>query len=71
MVAYIEQILNIEISEISESTSTNTIDNWDSLQHMNLISAIEEEFEITLLDNEILEMINYSKILEVLSKHLM
>ena len=53
-----------EIDEylIDENSSTQTIDHWDSLRHMNLIVALEEEFNVRFEDEEISELINYSLI---------
>jgi acyl carrier protein len=31
---------------IEESTNSSTIDDWDSLNHINLVVAIEKEFNI-------------------------
>lgn len=41
-------IFKVDISEIDENISPDTLENWDSLGHMNLIVALEEEFDITL-----------------------
>ena len=38
---------------------------WHSLKQLNLVVAFEEEFEIKLNDNEIIEMLNYPFIIEV------
>ena len=52
---------NIEISSSNES-----IDNWDSFSHMDLILSLENEFEITFTNDEIVEMLNIKKIFEIL-----
>jgi|TARA_B100001964_G_C14187546_1_gene579399 acyl carrier protein len=38
-------VLNIDIALINNNTSPDNVENWDSLKHMNLIIALEEEFE--------------------------
>ena len=38
-------IFKVDISEIDENISPDTLENWDSLGHMNLIVALEEEFD--------------------------
>lgn len=52
-------VLGIESSEINENTTQNTIEQWDSLKHMNLIVAFEEEFNIEFTNEDIMEMVSY------------
>ena len=58
----ISAVLEISLEEINEKTSSETIKFWDSLKHMNLIIALEEEFNIEFEDDEIVEMNSYLKI---------
>jgi acyl carrier protein len=55
-------VFEIEPSQIPDSSSTSTIDNWDSLNHMNLVVALEEEFNIQFNDDEIIEIISLDAI---------
>ena len=59
-------VFEIPTGEIDDQSSPDTIESWDSLKHMNLAVALEEEFEIELTDDEIIEMMNYLLIIEVL-----
>ncbi len=47
------QIFNVEVSSISEASSPEDIERWDSLRHMQLILAIEDEFGVTFSDDDI------------------
>lgn len=49
-------VFNIEVSNISEESSVDTLNNWNSLGHMNLILALEEEFGIQFKDEQVIEM---------------
>jgi acyl carrier protein len=60
-------VFEIEPSQIPDSASTSTIDNWDSMNHMNLVVALEEEFNILFSDEEIVEIIS----LEAVEKSLL
>lgn len=61
----IAEILDIEISSINDNTSPETIESWDSLKQMNIIVALEEEFDIEFSDEDIVEMLNFRLICEV------
>ena len=43
---------------ISETTTANDIADWDSLEHINLIVAVEEAFGIKFNMNEVTTMKN-------------
>ena len=58
----IANILNIDTHLIKDDASPETIEQWDSLKQMNIIIALEEEFNIEFLDDEIFEMLNYKLI---------
>ena len=62
----ISQVMNVPFAKINEEASTETIENWDSLKHMSLILALEEEFNIAFTDEEIVTMLSVKDILKVL-----
>ncbi len=62
----ISDVFNIDVNSVNNKTSTKNIENWDSLKHMNLIIALEEEFNIEFSDEEILTSMNYESILTIL-----
>lgn len=49
----------IEINSISPEMSQNDLTEWDSIGHLNLVTALEEEFNITFTEENILEMLNF------------
>ena len=59
----IANILDIAMDLIDENSSPETIEKWDSLKHMNIIIALEEEFNIEFSDEDMLEMLNYQLII--------
>ncbi|MGI9290318.1 MAG: acyl carrier protein [Gammaproteobacteria bacterium] len=59
-------VFQVPVESLSEDSSYDTIDQWDSLQHMNLIFAIEEEFGVTLDDEAVADLTSVKRILEVL-----
>jgi len=61
------QVFNIDAQEITEDSTQDTIDNWDSLRHMSLVMALEEEFGLELDENQIIEMMSFKLIINVLN----
>ena len=63
-------VFELDPTFINENSSPDNIDNWDSLKHMMLISALEEEFDIQFSDQEMLELLNYKLIKHILTEKL-
>ena len=49
-------IFGIPADKISAESSPETIENWDSMQHLNLVLAIEEKFGVQLDPEDIEKM---------------
>lgn len=62
----IGQVMNVPLEDVNEHSSPENLKRWDSLQHMNLILALEEEFEVRFTDEEIFLMGDASAILAAL-----
>lgn len=62
--AFIRSLL-VEESQLPDLKYQET-PNWDSVGHMTLITAIEEEFGIAIEIDDIIELFSYSKGIEIL-----
>jgi len=49
-------IFGVPQDKISADSSPETIENWDSMQHLNLVLAIEEKFGVQLEPEDIEKM---------------
>jgi len=47
----------------------NTIEKWDSIGHMSLISDLEDKFKITFETDDIIDFSSYKKGKEILKKY--
>jgi len=45
-------VLEVPEESINEASSNDNIGSWDSIQHMNLVLALEEEFDVAILDED-------------------
>lgn len=52
-----------------ESLEYQSIDEWDSVGHMSLMSELEDTFDITLEMNDIIDFSSYKKGIETLAKY--
>lgn len=60
--AVLASVFETEASEINEYSSIDSIENWDSLRHLNMILALEEEFEVSIPDEEVGDLVNFKLI---------
>lgn len=62
------QIFEIDPDSISEESSPETIERWDSLKHMQLIMALEDEFDIRFSDEDIPDLVSFKSIEKAIGK---
>jgi len=65
----LSRIFNVGIEMVTDEASPDTIENWDSLRHMTLVLALEEEFGVEFTDDEVVEILSYKLIKIVLEEH--
>jgi acyl carrier protein len=61
-------VFNVDKSTINDSTSPETLETWDSLQHMNMIAALEEEFGISFTDDQISDMLDFKSVVSAVGQ---
>ena len=55
-------VFEVPIEMLNEESSSDTIGSWDSLKHLNLILALEEEFDVVIPDEEVGNLMNFKLI---------
>ena len=70
MIEVMSSILNVNAEEITEDTSTDTIEVWDSLRHIQIVLALEEEFKVEFDEDIVPDMTSFQKIYSVLEEKL-
>lgn len=53
--------------EVNESTTADDIEDWDSLNHITLIDAVESEFGVRFTMGEVSGMKNVGEMAEIIS----
>ena len=60
----VSQIMKVKPAEV-ETASPATVQAWDSLRHMKLVLALEEEFGIAFAEDDIVQLIAFPKIVSI------
>jgi acyl carrier protein len=63
-------LFDLTPDEVGPATSTDTVDSWDSLQHLTLVLALEEEFGLHFDDEESLALVSYPLIVTIVTERL-
>jgi acyl carrier protein len=61
------EVLGISPAQITDETSPDNTPQWDSMAAMNLVVAIEDEFDVRLSTAEIVSMRNVAIVKKVLT----
>ncbi len=55
--------------ELTPETTADDIDDWDSLNHITLMSAVEEEFGIRFTMGQVSGMKNVGEMAEIIARN--
>ncbi len=62
------KVLLIDKSDINDNMSRKSVKEWDSMAHLMLVSEIESAFEVTMNDDDIMEIQTVADIKKTLKK---
>lgn len=62
--AILSSLLNVPRDQLSRESSRETIQQWDSLKHMHLVMALEDEFGIEFDDSEVSNLASAAALLD-------
>ena len=63
--ALMAEVLQVPADTITDDLTIRDLDTWDSLSHMELVAAIEAQYELSLDAEEMVAMISVAKIREI------
>jgi acyl carrier protein len=62
------KVFNIPAEQINENSSPESIEGWDSLSHLTLVVSLEEEFNLEFTDEQMMDMMDFKSIVNLLTK---
>jgi len=60
--------LKIQFKNLNEKIEINITPEWDSVNHLNIISSLEEKFKIEFNTKEISELTNFQNIKKIIEQ---
>jgi len=69
LIEIMSEKLSIPKEEINDETAYNVAKNWDSINHLAIVSELEDAYGIELDVDEITAMENVKVIKDILTKH--
>lgn len=61
-------ILEIDQADVNNDTNPDTVSSWDSLRHMKLVFAIEDEYDVQFSDDQIIQLTDVGKIINCIKE---
>ncbi len=61
-----QDVFDDESIQVNDSTTADDIEDWDSLEHINLVVAIENRFGIKFNMNEVTSMKNVGEMVDII-----
>lgn len=60
------EVFEDESIELQDSTVSDDIEGWDSYEHINLIVAVQEEFEFKIPMSKVVSMKNVGEMVDII-----
>jgi acyl carrier protein len=68
VIEVVARTMDVPAHSLSAESGPATVEAWDSLRHMNLVLALEEEFGIRLDDERIMRMITVGAVVNAVTE---
>ena len=68
--AVMAHVFEVEISEITEEASPDVLPAWKSLNHIQLMAALEDKFDIMISEKDSLSLMSFRQVSDYIHKKL-
>jgi acyl carrier protein len=65
-----QDIFDDENIKVTANTTANDIEDWDSLEHIRLIAAVESRFKMRFTMGQVSSMKNVGEMVEIITKNI-
>jgi len=67
--AVVARVFNLDPAQVTDESSRDTIEEWDSMGNMSLVLGLEEEFKVSLSIADAMDMTSVQQIKKVLREY--
>ena len=64
----VADVFNCRLEQVSADSSSESVENWDSLHHLNLVLALEERFSMRFDPWEAAELVSVAAIVRTVDE---
>ena len=61
-----QDVFDDESIEVHDETTSDDIEDWDSLEHINLVAAVEQEFGVKFNMGQVVSMKNVGEMVDII-----
>ncbi len=61
-----QEVFDDESISVEDKTTADDVEGWDSYEHINLINAVEDEFEIKIPMGKVVTMKNVGELVDII-----
>jgi acyl carrier protein len=65
----LSDVFKVDAGMVNDDSSVDNIERWDSLNHLNLVLALELEFNVSFSEEQTVEIMSYPLIKIALQEH--
>jgi acyl carrier protein len=62
-------VFGVDRGSIDESSSPESVEGWDSMGHLNLVTTLEQSFNVSIDISDVIEMVSVRRIREILLEY--
>jgi acyl carrier protein len=63
------RVFGVDAAVLDDASSPETVEGWDSMGHLNLVAALEQDFNVSIDISDVMEMVSIKKIREILQRY--
>lgn len=65
----VQEVLGLDTAALPSDLSRDSVETWDSLTHLRLVTAIESEYDIELTMDEVVSIESVKDIHNLIERH--